>query len=136
MPARFPTETNWENPIRSAIPYARIPAQSAPLCETKAMFPRGGRFSLKVALRLTAGLVLRRPKQFGPTSDMRYFAAVRMSSSSSGIPAPPTSRNPDEITITPRVPARPSSSTTPATCGAGTMTIPRSGVSGSEAMFG
>ena len=61
-PARFPTETNRENPIRSAIPYWRMPAHSAPLWETNAMFPRGGRFSLNVALRLNRRVGVEEPE--------------------------------------------------------------------------
>ncbi len=135
-PARLPTDRNREKPSRSDRPYLRIPAQSAPLWETKAMFPGGGSASEKVALKETSGSVLRTPKQFGPMIDIRYRWTRARRSASSATPAPPTSLNPAEITTRPRVPARPSSSTTPPTFAAGTMTIPSSGASGSEATSG
>ncbi len=100
------------------------------------MFPRGGKFSLNVALRLTSGAVLMTPKQLGPTTDILYFAARRTTSASSRPPASPISRNPEEMTTTPRAPIFPRSSTTSATAGAGTMTTPRSGRSGSSETLG
>ena len=100
------------------------------------MFPRGGRLSLNVEFRFTSGAVLMTPKQFGPTIDILYFAARRTTSSSSTAPASPSSRKPLEMMITPRDPAFPSRSTVSATAGAGTMTTPRSGVSGRSSMEG
>jgi len=114
----------------------RIPLPRAPLCETNAMLPTGGSDSLKVALSPTAGSVLNTPKQFGPTSERWCSRARSMTSASSAAPASPTSRNPDEMTIAPFAPARPSSSMVSATRGAGTITTPSSGASGSARRSG
>ena len=71
------------------------------------MRPSAGILRANEALRLTSGLVLMIPRQFGPISAIPYSAHSALSFASRSTPFGPTSRKPAEMTIAPRMPICP-----------------------------
>ena len=100
--------------------YSSIASPSAPLCVASATRPRGGKIGANDAFSPTRGSVFIRPMQFGP---IRRAPAARTFSNiarSDARPSSLVSPNPALITTSPRTPLARHSSTTCATCAAGT----------------
>ena len=115
---------------------SRIARARAPDCDENATFPRAGMSGPNWPSRLTAGSVLSNPMQFGPTIRIPAERTNASSSSSSSIPAPPTSENPAVITTSALTPFSMHSSTLRITNLAGTTMNARSTLPGTSRIEG
>ena len=66
----FPTLTNVERPMPSALAWFITARPSAPDCDMNPTLPAGGHAATKVPFRRTSGSVLAMPMQLGPIRRM------------------------------------------------------------------
>ena len=122
----LPTDTKDDRPSPRRPAASMIAIPRPPLWDMNPIEPGSACRGAKVALRRTLSVVLRTPRQFGPTILM---PAARQTSSNwrwRSAPASPASANPELITRSARTPARAQSRAAARTSSAGTTTTARS----------
>ena len=136
-PAALPRATTLERPTPAS---STIPAMPKPKpdCETSEKPPAAKRSELKAEekpAKTRPGTFIS-PWQFGPSSPMPCRSARAATSRCAASPAAPVSAKPEPQTMANGTPAAPQASIAAGTRAAATMTMARSGTSGSAATRG
>jgi hypothetical protein len=111
----FPTLMKVEMPTWRCRARASMARPNAPLWDSIATLPLGGRVGDTEALSRTAGSVFKRPMELGPTTRIPWPRAFSRSFSCRARPSAPASANPAVTTMSARTPAAAQSSTASST---------------------